>query len=150
MTAHSPASVISAWLIESGVFTAPTDNDDWPVYIGIMPDGRGVPDDCAAIYDSPGLKDGRLMGSGLNILHHGIQIRLRARVYADGWEKGQEITEALAAATLQNQVVLEGYTYSLQNVSQQETLIPVGYEESPPRRALFTVNYLATLVEEAL
>ena len=76
MNITSPAAILSQYLIDAGVFTDPSIASAWPLYISHLPDDDNVEDNAAAIYDSPGIKDGRLM-AGRTIEHRGVQLILR-------------------------------------------------------------------------
>ena len=153
MAANSPAVVLREYLIDQGVFTAEADAGSWPLYVGHMPDAVGVPDNCAAIYDTAGIKDGRLMLAGLGILHPGLQIKVRARTYAAGWAKADAVRVAMDAIKRAEQEVDATdsfYRYRLDNLSQTGTVLPLGTEKGTKRRQLFSINYLATLEETTL
>lgn len=144
MTSFVPSAVIGELLVDCGVFTDPLDQDVWPLYAGFMAD---TPDDCACFYDTQGVKDGRLMLTGANIFHYGLQLRVRAHSYPDGWEKIQEAAAALEA-TQHTFVSYETQTYRVDNVSAETPPFFLGHEEEgTQRRNLFIINYLATLQE---
>ena len=141
---HSPAYILAALLTSEAVdvFTAPSEVGTWPLYISHEPDGSNVENNCGTVYDTDGIKDGRIMATGENIFHHGVQLRVRALDYTTGRAKAAEAADYLA--TLQNEeVVIGAYTYKIMAVSQQSPILPLG-QESIKRRQLFTVNFLVT------
>ena len=68
----SPALILATYLISQGLVSDPVGSGgDWPLFISKMPETEDVPTDCIAIYDTLGLKDGRLM-IGPVIEHYGL------------------------------------------------------------------------------
>lgn len=141
----SPAVIIAKWLQDEGLFTDPSDGLDWPVFIGSMPDGRNVDHNCAAVYDTSGVKDGRLM-VGEGIYHPGIQVKIRSASYADGWDKAMSV-ENSAESVRGDSVTVGVVTYTLSNISQTGTINPLGEEKGQKRRYLFTLNFVLTVKE---
>ena len=142
----SPAVILSEYLIDQGLFTAPSDEDSWPLYISSVPDADTVENDLGGIYDSEGLKDGRIMSSGETIFHYGFQVRVRSEDYQDGWDKLHEVNELLVAVT--NEVVtVASVDYLVESISQISSIMSLGVEEGTKRRYNFTVNFLATIKE---
>ena len=142
----SPAIILANYLIAQTTFTDPADNDVWPLYISSMPDGKNVESDVGTIYDSTGLKDGRLM-TGENILHFGIQVRIRAANYNDGYNQALIVTDLFEAIDKVT-VTVDSVDYFIQSVTQSTVIVPLGPEEnSTKRQELFTVNFLATIKE---
>ena len=141
----TPATVIAAYIInELAIMSRPVDGDDWPLYISHMPDGVNVKTNCGCIYDTTGIKDGRLMVGDV-IPHHGIQIRIRSNNHETGWDKIEEIVSYLDAVT-NVLVTVDDEQYLLNNVSRASPIASLGQEAgSAKRRFLFTVNYLVTM-----
>ena len=143
---HTPAYILAALLTKVGVeiFTPPSEAEAWPLYISHEPDGPRVEDNCGTVYDTEGVKDGRVM-SGENIFHHGVQLRIRTGQYTDGWVKAEEA--AVYLETVQEEEVDIGEeTYQIDAVTQTSPILPLGQEEgTSKRRELFTVNFLVSL-----
>ena len=55
---HSPAKILADILVAGELFTIPSVAGSWPLYVSSMPDGDAVEDDCAAVYDTAGRKEG--------------------------------------------------------------------------------------------
>ncbi|KKK87216.1 hypothetical protein LCGC14_2755460 [marine sediment metagenome] len=142
----SPSLIFSEYLIDEGIFTDSSLNVNWPMYISTMPDADTVESDVGTIYDTEGLKDGRIMVDGENIFHKGNQIRIRSKNYADGWAKAEEVI-ALFEAVADVSIVINSITYEIKNVTQTTSIIPLGVEEGTKRRDLFTINFLSTIKE---
>ena len=139
----SPAVILAQYLRDAGLFVDPDESGDWPLYIASTPDGKNIQDDVGTVYDTTGVKDGRLM-AGQNIFHYGIQIRIRCVVYTEGYTKAKTVAANLS--TLRSEeVVLEGNTYQIKNAQATSAIIPLGNEPGSKRRELLTMNYLLTL-----
>lgn len=149
MSLSDPPSVImSDFLIDQGVLGDPLASSlSYPLYTSSLPDGDNIPDDAAAVYDSVGIKDGRLM-SGPNIFHHGFQIVVRSEDYQTGWDKAEAVAAVLEAVKNTSHTMggSGGNAYTLNSVSQATPPIPFN-EEGTKRRFLFTLNFLVTITE---
>lgn len=143
MITHSPAAIIADFLIAEGVFTDPSADSSWPLFIAHEPNS---PDECGTIYTTTGVDDGRLM-TGVNILHHGIQIRVRGDDYDAAWLQLQDALDSLEGLNNES-VVIDSSTYTVFNTSQTGPAIPLGVEPGTRRRFLFTANLLVSLREE--
>lgn len=142
---HSPAKVLAELLkaSSSAPFTNPADSLSWPLFIASMPDGENVENDCGALFDTVGVREARLL-SGTNVFQHGVQVRIRATVYQDGWAKGEEV-EAILSAIHNEPVVVGAATYLVDDVSQATPMFALGQEPGTRRREIFTVNFLVRL-----
>ena len=96
--------------------------------------------------DTDGLLDGRLMNTGENVIHKGVQLMVRAEAYNTGYQKTQAIATALEGVD-GDQITIETKTYQIDNVSQTTAVVVLGQEEGSKRRELFSVNFLITLKE---
>lgn len=144
---HSPATIIKELLTSSdfGYFTDPIEHGFWPLYIGHMPDGDLTKDDCGAVYDTSGVRDGRLM-EGEVIFHYGLQLKIRSAHFADGWEKANAVASRLAQVK-RELIEVEDTEYRIDNLSQTTQIIPLGLEEGTKRRFLSTINFITTIQE---
>ena len=143
----SPAMIVARYIIEAlETMTDPSDDDSWPLYIGSSPDGDNVETNIGVMYDTVGIKDGRLM-VGSVIQHFGIQLRIRSRDYEDGYEKIESVASDLDAI-LYETIEINTEEYRIENLSRTSAIIALGLEQNTTkRRFLFTVNFLATLKE---
>jgi len=142
---QTPANILYQHLVNGGVFVNPAPDIDWPLYVGHLPDKDNIPDKAAAIYDTTGVLDGRLM-KGPTVEHHGIQVKVRSDIYNDGYAKCTEVVDLFEAAT-QIVIVVDSGVFRIENVSRATSIAPLGVEDSQ-RRDLFTINFLATIREE--
>jgi len=150
----SPAKVLREYLLKEGLVEENGPNTDWASYVGSLPDNANpasnaarISDNIVAVMDTTPVKDGRLM-SGVNILHYGLQVLVRAVKRSDGYQKCEAIAAALEAVDGATQVVGR-YTYTFHNISQVTGTVSLGQEEeSTKRRELFSINFLATIQEE--
>jgi hypothetical protein len=140
----SPAQLIAQFLVNQGVGSAPAGALAWPISVGFSPDGTGAQDSSITIYDTEGVGDGRILFTGEEINHPGVQVRVRAQAYGDGWGKMVELTHFLAL--LFRQTLTVGlYDYLVYNAFQVAPPASLGQEQSAKRRYLSTVNYLISL-----
>ncbi len=143
---HSPAYIISQYLIGQDKLTDPTESEgDWPVYVGALPDGSNVADDAAGSMDTPSIKDGRQMGEE-PLFHYGVQLLLRSREFNPGYAKAADLAVALAAID-QTGVIIGDKTYLIFSVTQTTAVVGLGQEEGTKRREMFSVNFLVSLRE---
>ena len=141
----SPAYILASYIVENsiGFMTNPVNEDDWPLYISYMPDGSDIKTNCGSVYDTSGLKDGRLM-EGQVIQHYGIQLRIRCDTHTTGWAKAEAIASALDAI-VNDTVTIGSVEYRIYNVSRSGPVISLGMEEGTKERRLFTVNFIVTM-----
>lgn len=137
---HSPAKILATWLIAQGVFVS-TAGAEWKLFIAHQP---AKPTRCAVLYDTSGINDGRLMSSGEQIVHHGIQLRIRSEDYQNGWVKIKAAMEDLAALT-NGAVVIGADPYTIVNVSQTSSIASFGEENGSTRNYGWTVNFILTI-----
>lgn len=137
----SPAMIVQALLTApSGAsVSTPESGGDWPVYIGSMPDGQGVPDNAVAVYDTEGRTFYRLLASGRTVSGFGVQIKVRALAYDEGWELLKELAEALDAVHRQT-IEVNAESCKVDTIIQTSPVIALGQDGE--RRALFTYNAL--------
>jgi hypothetical protein len=137
---HSPAQILAQALLEasSSPFTAATpgaaEGEAWSVYTGAMPD---APDSVLVLFDTDGVVQTRLLASGRHVGRHGVQLRLRALSYREGFE------QAHVAATLLEQmrrrtVQLDDDTYTIDTVIRTSQILSMGQDVR--RREEFSLN----------
>jgi hypothetical protein len=150
MNIASPAILIARHLIDTiGLFSDPANGSTWPLYIASLPDGTGVENNAAAVYDSPGINDGRLM-SGHTPEHRGVQFIIRfsnnATDYAAGFDKAESIKKEMDA--IKNIIVVhDSMPYTIYAVSRRTPTIPMGVEEGTKRRQKFSLNFTISIKE---
>ena len=140
----SPAFILASYIIEQtiGSMTDPADSSDWPLYVSFMPDSSGVKTDAGALYDTSGIKDGRLM-EGQVIQHYGIQLSIRSNTHVAGWAKAEAIASALDAV-LNDSVIIDSVEYQIINITRS-LVISLGAEPGTKERRMFTVNFVVTM-----
>ncbi len=141
----SPAAVLAEYIIGQGLMSDPVSSGSptWPLYISRMPDIGDVKTDCGAIYNAPGLKDGRLM-IGTVIEHYGVRVVIRSRSHNDGWAKLEAITLNLDTVDNVTQVVVPD-TYLIENITRTRPFDSLGAEEGTKGRELFECNFLLSM-----
>ncbi|MHA1344986.1 MAG: phage tail terminator protein [Candidatus Heimdallarchaeaceae archaeon] len=143
---HSPAYIIYKYLVAEGLVTVPTAGDDWPMFVGNLPDGNDVKNNATACLDTTPVKDGRVM-EGETIFHEGCEILLRSVDYNPGWAKMKALKDALDAVN-RNTITILTKTYRLDSITLATGITSLGQEEnSPKRREMFSLNFLVTLKE---
>lgn len=140
----NPSSIIRKLIIEQNLGVAST--GAWPVFVAFMPN---TPDSSISVQDTAGLQDGRLMIDGTQIIHPGIQVRIRGPIYPDVWNKA----EAIGLMFDRQKDILVELTptdkYRVFNISRQGDIIPMGIEEEGDRRRHnLTVNAILTIRKE--
>src|SRR5678816_1809962 len=70
---YPTANIIRQLMLETSL-----GGTDWPVFVGYLPD---LPDNAICVYDTAGRLDGRIMRTGEQIEHAGIQTRVRGLNY---------------------------------------------------------------------
>ena len=142
------AQIFQIWLIAEALGVDPDTDDntnDWPIFIGILPDSNDVKDNAIAVHDSTPIKDGRIQATGETILHHGIQVMVRGSDYLTAHAKIVAIRNVFD--TLKNVAVTAGGTnYTIKQISHLG-IIPLGTEEEIRRRVRFTLNGISTISE---
>ena len=137
MLRDSPAEILRQALIVNGI--------PIPIYVSSEPD---LPDECLTIYDTAGLSEGRNMLDGETIQRYGVQLRIRARNYKEGWNIATIIKEILEK--LHNQVLyVSTFEYELYHCAEISTIIPLPPVDKSSRR-LFTINCLLVLRQTGL
>jgi hypothetical protein len=136
----SPANIVYQVLLDLGRVAS---SGQWTAYVSFLPD---TPNDAICIYDTAGRIDARLMVSGEQIVHPGIQIRVRGLSYPEVWSKANEIALVLDGLGRIDVALSSAEVYTLLNVSRTGDIIPVGIEEeSGRRRHHFTINAVVTI-----
>ncbi len=141
----TPAFILASYIIANniGVMTEPDDGLDWPLHVAYMPDSITVKNDAGALYDTPGLKDGRLM-EGQVISHHGLQLKIRSTDHITGWSKIEAIDSSLSAVQNDN-IIINANEFQINNIKRVGDIISLGRERGSKGRMFFTTNYLITL-----
>lgn len=144
---RSGAQIIQALLVSASLLSAPAAATDWPCYIGQLPDKDqlNVPDEAAAVYDMPGIKEGKQMKNGFVLERSQVQIKTRSLDYTSGWNKLNAICAALDPLAQVRVMVDTAYSYLLPGITRGSP-ISLGPEQGVKRRFLFvvTVNFAAT------
>lgn len=139
---RSPASIIRQLMIDLSLGTA---SGAWQIFTGFLPDQPG---NAICVYDVAGKGDGRMMGSGEQIIHPGIQIRVRGKNYSDTWDKVYAIGSTLDGEKKTIVEFASDEAYRVDNVSRIGSPIPLGMEEQGSRKYFhFTINAITTLFE---
>lgn len=136
------ADIIRRVIIDAGL--GADSGETWPVFTGFLPDEV---DAAIAVYDTSGIKDGRVMTTGEQITHPGVQVRVRGPVYPEVFKKAQDI-----AAELDNtfgiSIDMSADSYRISSISRTGDILPMGVEmEGDRRRFNFTINAVLTITK---
>lgn len=138
----SPAEIIRQLLVDLELVQDSQDAT-WSAFVGFLPDS---PDCAVCVYDTEGRPDGRIMGSGEQIEHPGIQIRIRGPVYRTVWDKVKEIADALSANSGVTVAFESEDAYLVHNISRTGGIMTLGVEVQGSRRNHnFAINAVVTL-----
>lgn len=147
MVLSVPISQIIAQVIADLSLGDANQNNDWGIVVAEMPID---PDRVIVVSDTKGVSSGKIMRSGEDIIHHGVQIITRSKAYDEAWIKGRAIQTTLSALSNRAVSVTNGfgtYNFTLEAFSLFGTLIPMG-EEEKNRRNLVSFNGLLTINED--
>lgn len=146
---HTGADVLAKALADTGLLMRPSAAADgvplvWPVYVGHIPK---APDNTVAVYDTSGVKEGRIMRTGATVIKPGWQVRVRgtAKRVVDG--KMYAIRHALDAIRRRNVALGEEF-YVIMSVTQTGTPLDLGQEVDANRRYTATLNGTITYKED--
>lgn len=146
--AHSPAEILREALVDVKEGMLPSKykggNNSWPIFVGHLPE---EPDNAVCIYDTTGVRDGRIQESGENIDHPGFQVRVRGKDHPTAYKKIKEIQDAITLFSM-TEAVIGIYTYKIHSATRTGTIISLGQEVDRKRRAEFTLNGILTITEE--
>ena len=140
---YSPSAVIVQYLVDENLFSYPSRNGTWPVYIDYFPGGKKKQTG-GVVSSTQGLMDGREMESGKVIDHPGIQIMVRTKTYDKGYEKILSVCSDFETVNNKSVVMRDSTIYTLCNISRISSILPMGIEEET-RLFLFSVNFIITM-----
>jgi Bacteriophage minor capsid protein len=142
-TNYSAADVFGNLLNAKGLGKRPpAAGVQWGVSIGHQ---NSTEECCLSVYDTAAISDGRIMSTGERIEHPGIQVRIRATNYPQGWAKAWEICK-LMDATVREPVTMPDGAVRMDAITRKGRPIPLGFEPGG-RLVLFVINATMTLSE---
>jgi hypothetical protein len=106
------------------------------------------PDNAVCVYDTAGLRDGRLMPTGESMTKVGWEIRVRATDHPTAHGKIKDIKKYLDGIRMR-EVVLGGDAYTIASVTQTSGVLAIGQEPDAERRVSFTLNGTMTHTEKS-
>ena len=136
----SPADVIAQLLVDEnhGTFEGA-----WRIFVGFM---QQDPNNALCVYDTQGKLDGRMMRTGEQVTHPGVQVVVRGADYVVTYQKAKDIATGLDAQRKTVVAPDSESSYVLHNVSRTGDIMHLGVElEGDRRRHLFTINAVLTL-----
>ncbi len=136
-----PNEIIAEYVIGQGWLTDPTLGQAWPLYKGNLPDATGVPNDIVAVFNTPGVLNGKDM-EGTEYQHYGLQFRFRSAKDYNGYNKAQDLVTALLAVHGVVVSMASGEVYAIQSFSQASDIVLIQVDEKT--RTHHTVNLLCS------
>jgi len=134
------SDIIRQLLIDLALVT--TENS----YVAFFPE---EPDIALCVYDTDPRKDGRLMRSGEQIEHPGIQITIRGKAYVETWQFARDVALQLDSVRRVSVALTSEGAYLVHNVSRSSGVLSLGMETvGSKRRHFFTINATLTVSEE--
>jgi len=114
----------------------------WPLFVGMMPDGNDVANECGAVYNTAGYVEGKNMRSEID-QHFGIQIRVRSFSESDGYDQMVSVEKDFKDVHNQDVTFTSGETWKINNFYQTSPIISLGVDDR--RRFNFTLNYALSM-----
>ena len=149
---HSQCQIVRKLLIDNAFGVEPVNGAVWPIYFSSLPDGEAsspkVADEAICVYDTDGLKDGRIMASGEVVVHEGFQVKVRAK--SGGYQAAQKKLKQIAQfldTVLRVAITLDTTDYIIQNITRLSPASWAGKEPTSKRRDFFTITCTITIRE---
>lgn len=138
-----PSEIVWKYAVDvAELFTDPIDGAAWPLFVGMMPDGNNVANECGAVYNTAGYVEGKTMHSTLD-QHFGIQIRVRSFSESDGYDMMAAIEKDFRDVHNQNITFTSGETWKINNLYQTSAIVSLGVDDQ--RRFNFTINFAMSM-----
>lgn len=138
---HTPQHIVAQALIDLSLGTLPSDNGAWPVYGGAESD---KPDSAIAVKGTAGVAEDSVQLTGYSVVHHGIQVVVRAADEKVAFAKAYAVREAMCAVANQ-EVELDSITYLVQCINEVSPAIPMGQQKPVANRHRLTINATVTI-----
>ncbi|MBU1067253.1 minor capsid protein [Patescibacteria group bacterium] len=142
---NTPAEILRASLVAGGVGVLRSKNSTgaWPIFVGHIP---SEPDDAVCVYDTAGIREGRMQGTGESVGKPGFQVMVRGADHTTAYARMKLVASHLDSL-LRERVAIDGDSYTIQAVKQTGTILALGQEPDGQRRNLFTLNGTITYVQ---
>ena len=138
-----PSEIVWKYAVDiTDLFTNPSDDAVWPLFVGMMPDGNDVANECGAVYNTAGYVEGKNMRSEID-QHFGIQIRVRSFSESDGYDQMVSVEKDFRDVHNQDVTFTSGETWRINNFYQTSPIISLGVDDR--RRFNFTLNYALSM-----
>ena len=134
---NPPSEIIAYLLIANSLATQVDDNLAWPVAVG---DELNEPDDTITTYDTGTQSSGRDMHSGQQLEQYSVQIRVRSKLYTDGWIKANSIAKSMDEDVNVATVTIGSNIYRIQAFSRRGGILSLGRDYPAGQRSLFVMT----------
>lgn len=148
---HSPARIVKQLLLDLTLGTEVTADDEWPVFLEMMPDAEDtdtVPANVITVYTTAATMLDRHMVDGEYAEYHGIQFIIRSTNRSVGYAKAKAILESMDKSILRTNATIGASTYKVWCMNRSSDVIHLG-AESETRRRRFSLNYTMTVEQTA-
>lgn len=144
---HSAADIVRNQIIDLGFGATPSSENEWPVYVSVMP---STPDEAIVCIDQAGEIQGKLHPIGQVVEREGVQILVRANDHFDGHNKADDIAKGLDAVSQSSVRVGDvagtgDSTYTVSAITRRSGPIALGQETPDTKRELWSINFVAAL-----
>jgi len=137
---HSPAQIFQQLLADLSLGSLPDDMNDWPVYVGGIPD---APEELIVVSDAGGVSGSKGM-TGQKTDYGAVQVRARSIEYDTVWQKIEAVRAALDSSVYKTSVTVDSTSYIVVNFSRTGPITFMGVD--PNTRAFnFVLNGRATI-----
>lgn len=143
---HAPCKVIKKALLDFGLGTEVTADDEWPIFVNHLPDTEDMDDNALCVYDTEAVIHTREMPTSEYTEDHGIQVMVRATSRSVGYAKAKAILEALDKQVNRLAVTIGVSSYVVHSMNRTSDVAYVGVEPETERR-LHSINYTTTLTQ---
>lgn len=133
---HTPAYIVRTMMIDMDLGAVPSTSAVWPIYVSQEPSD---PDNVITVYDTVGVKQGRIMFNGEVLERYGIQVRVRSANHVDGYVKADTVKIALDKDVYRRKVQVDDTVYRLHAFTRPGAPLSLG-KQPETRRDLFTIN----------
>ena len=144
---HTPAEIISQWLIVNSQAQHPKEADDWSQFIGILPEARPenkVPINASCVYDVAGLTDGKIHRTKKTTVHPGINVQVRSEDRNLGWRHSTHLFNKLDGIKRETIKLPDDGDYLIHGCRMTTTIIPLGFQQEG-NYYLFSLNLITTI-----
>lgn len=144
MSSHSPAHILRQLLIDD-LTVGDHQASDWASVVSNLPDDDSLPDNSVGFYNTGGILDGRLMGTGKVVHHPGVMIRVRSDSDPTAYDKADTIYSRLGTIK-REQVTIATETYRIESITVTTDIVFIGESENRARTS-YTIDMIMSVTK---